>query len=47
LKDRAEARILARPVAADYTAVVATVTDVEKLALDLPENQRAVLAATC
>jgi hypothetical protein len=24
---------------------VATITDVEKLALDLPENQRAVLAA--
>ena len=45
MKDRAEARILARPVAADYTAVVATITDVEKLALDLPENQRAVLAA--
>jgi hypothetical protein len=26
-------------------AFVATITDVEKLALDLPENQRAVLAA--
>jgi hypothetical protein len=26
-------------------AVVATITDVEKLAFDLPENQRAVLAA--
>ena len=26
-------------------ALVATITEVEKLALDLPENQRAVLAA--
>jgi len=38
-------RILACQEAADYTGVVATITEVEKLALDLPETQRAVLAA--
>jgi hypothetical protein len=29
---------------AQYTLSVATITEVEKLALDLPQNQRAVLA---
>jgi len=36
---------LARQNPAHYTALVATITEVEKLALDLPESQRAVLAA--
>jgi putative addiction module component (TIGR02574 family) len=37
--------ILARQNVAHYTGAVPTITEVEKLALDLPENQRAVLAA--
>ncbi len=37
--------ILARPEAGDYTGFVAAITEVEELALDLPENQRAVPAA--
>ena len=38
--------MLARPSAAPYIrAIVATITEVEKLALDLPESQRAILAA--
>jgi len=45
LKDRAETSVLARPAPLITLAFVATITDVEKLALDLPENQRAVLAA--
>jgi hypothetical protein len=36
---------LARQGAASILAFVPTITEVEKLALDLPDNQRAVLAA--
>jgi hypothetical protein len=36
---------LARQDAASILAFVPTITEVEKLALDLPDNQRAVLAA--
>jgi hypothetical protein len=36
---------LARQNGAHYTGAVPTITEVEKLALDLPEGQRAVLAA--
>lgn len=32
-------------IAADYTYFMATIIEVEKLALDLSENERAVLAA--
>jgi hypothetical protein len=37
--------VLARQDATGILAFVPTITEVEKLALDLPENQRAVLAA--
>ena len=37
--------MLARQDATSILAFVPTITEVEKLALDLPENQRAVLAA--
>ena len=37
--------VLARQDATSILAFVPTITEVEKLALDLPENQRAVLAA--
>jgi hypothetical protein len=36
---------LARQDAASILALVPSITEVEKLALDLPDNQRAVLAA--
>ena len=45
MKDNAQTPDTCRQEAADYTGVVATITEVEKLALNLPENQRAVLAA--
>jgi len=37
--------VLARQHAASILAFVPTITEVEKLALNLPENQRAALAA--
>jgi hypothetical protein len=37
--------VLAHGNSADYPRFVPTVAELEKLALDLPENQRAVLAA--
>jgi len=37
--------VLARQDATSILAFVPTITEVEKLALDLPENQRAALAA--
>jgi hypothetical protein len=37
--------VLARQGAASILAFVPSITEIEKLALDLPENQRAVLAA--
>jgi hypothetical protein len=37
--------VLARQDAASILAFVPTISEVEKLALDLPDNQRAVLAA--
>lgn len=37
--------MVAQQDAAQYTGIVPTIIEVEKLALDLPENQRAVLAA--
>lgn len=37
--------MLAPKAQRQYTAAMATIIEVEKLALDLPENQRALLAA--
>lgn len=36
---------LARQSAMPYSSVMATITEIEQLALNLPESQRAVLAA--
>lgn len=42
---RARQELLLAKMASVMLMVVATITEVEKLALDLPESQRAVLAA--